>query len=79
MSQSDFEEASAETPKRRPLRVQCNACGHRFTALFTPMPPEKIRVILDSLHCPSCAADRSKIAAPSPSAQFNMPIGNPSD
>lgn len=44
------------TDEKEPFRVRCLECGHRWVAAYLPMRMDLMATLLQSLHCPSCAA-----------------------
>ncbi len=47
--------------KHERFAVRCGACGHQWTAVYTPMPLFKAAEVLRTVHCPRCGQDGSRI------------------
>ena len=46
---------------KTPFIVHCGKCKHEWPAFYTPMNFDKAVDIMESAHCPMCAADPIEI------------------
>lgn len=46
---------------RQPFNVRCGACGHVWTAAYTPMGMTRLGKVLKNIHCPACGEPSKNI------------------
>ena len=47
--------------ERNPFDVRCGACGHVWTAAYTPMEMGRMAALLKGVRCPACGEPSKNI------------------
>ena len=63
--------------ERRPFNVRCGACGHVWTAAYTPMGMTRLGKVLKGIHCPACGEPSKNIFLVM--ANYRLPVPDKDD